>query len=211
MKIFGNRNLLRFNGLSFFEIFRAPVRYFELIDILRLCPVATSGNAKFKGSTMSKNTKVSAKTVMTQLAVSRIMSPAQKIIRERYGIQVVDAFGDKDGLDAILKHPTNLAIYKNACASFVEEKYKSWDFSKLLKIVELLLQHGAQPNEPHSYPIRGMTPFMFSAENDCLEAFELMLSCGGNTYKEDSLGRNSLQIAREFNSVKVLNYYLFDH
>jgi ankyrin repeat protein/tetratricopeptide (TPR) repeat protein len=141
-------------------------------------------------------------------AVNGHLNLHQKDAMRRFGVISADIFGEIHTLKITLQDPEKLAKLKEKVEHFIDKIESHWSLPKLLNIVELLLEHGAQPNEAHSYPIRGFTPLMLAAENDSLESFQMMLRFGGNPYKDDSLGRNALQIAREFNSNKVLTFHL---
>lgn len=57
----------------------------------------------------------------------------------------------------------------------------------LLKIIDALLKAGSNPNEPHCVwggELRGYTPLMMAAENDFVEAFDLLIKHGGNVEQE---------------------------
>ena len=47
---------------------------------------------------------------------------------------------------------------------------------------------------------------MLAAESDLPELFDLMIQRGGEPLRPDAHGQNSLQIARAFQSRRVLNY-----
>ncbi|PJF37906.1 MAG: hypothetical protein CUN55_19700, partial [Phototrophicales bacterium] len=70
------------------------------------------------------------------------------------------------------------------------QAYTSID--ELRKIALLLLEHGANPNEPVESPMSGYTPLMLAAEIDEPELFKAMLEKGGDlnqTYTHPYQGR----------------------
>ncbi|WP_419536702.1 hypothetical protein [Endozoicomonas sp.] len=83
---------------------------------------------------------------------------------------------------------------------------------KLLEIVSILLENGADPNAPQMSPVKGYTPFMLAAENDAVESFAMMAESTqkkGNIYQNvliDGKYEDCWSIAYKWRSSKVLAY-----
>lgn len=75
-----------------------------------------------------------------------------------------------------------------------------------LRIAEILLEHGADPNLRHSSPGLGRTPLMVAAENDAADAFRLLVDAGGDPYLKDDQGNDCFALARGFGSLNVLSH-----
>lgn len=124
----------------------------------------------------------------------------------RYGVSMAGVFGEKAGLVERLANPRNLQIYEQLVAAMVEMMLKRHSIPKLIRIAELLLSNGANPNAAHHYPAPGRTPLMLAAEDNCGWAFDLMLRHGGNPYQTDSAGMDCPKIAMAFRSAEAVGY-----
>lgn len=85
------------------------------------------------------------------------------------------------------------------------------DISAYKKIVHLLLDAGANPNQAHEYPIPGYTPLMLAAETNDSDLFRQLEKAGGDrkrTYQRtDTLEHiDCLEIAKYFNSENIVTY-----
>ncbi|MGJ3258036.1 MAG: ankyrin repeat domain-containing protein [Rhodospirillales bacterium] len=74
----------------------------------------------------------------------------------------------------------------------------------LLRIAEVLLEHGADPNKKHSSPGPGRTPLMLAAEIDAADVFQCMVKAGGDPSLKDDQGNDCPAIAHSFGSHEVL-------
>lgn len=128
----------------------------------------------------------------------------QREVRRRYNISPGGVFGDERTLRDSLAHPEYLAIFEGLVAAIVKEEAGRLSEPKLLHIVELLLKARANPNAAHQYPARGRTPLMLAAENDSVEAFDLMMHYGGDPYRQDAEGQDCSRIAVGFGSRRVV-------
>lgn len=128
----------------------------------------------------------------------------QREVRRRHNISLGGVFGDERTLRDSLAHPGHLAIFEELVAAIVKEEAGRLAEPKLLHIVELLLKAGANPNAAHQYPARGWTPLMLAAENDSVEAFDLMMHHGGDPYRQDAEGQDCSRIAVGFGSRRVV-------
>lgn len=139
---------------------------------------------------------------------SLISSPdvVQREVMRRYNISFAGVYGDQNGLVELLKSPEYQALFSQLMRHMVQEQNSRHSSAKLLKIVELLLKHHANPNVPHVYPAKGRTPLMLAAENNSIQAFDLMLKHGGDPYRKDDEGNNCMKIARCFKSHAVIGY-----
>ncbi|WP_422474583.1 hypothetical protein [Endozoicomonas sp. ALB032] len=84
--------------------------------------------------------------------------------------------------------------------------------AKLLQIVSILLENGANPNASQMSPVKGYTPFMLAAEIDAVDAFRMMAESNqnkGNIYQAvviDGKSEDCWSIAYKWRSSKVLAY-----
>lgn len=127
-------------------------------------------------------------------------------VLRRYNVSLGGVFGDERALLELLKNPRARAIFDQLVAVMVKEELGRLAEPKLLRIVELLLGAGANPNAKHEYPAHGRTPLMLAAENDSAEAFDLMMRRGGNPYQQDAQGLDCVRIAIGFRSRNVVEY-----
>lgn len=130
----------------------------------------------------------------------------QREVHRRYGTSFSGVFGDERAFRESLEKPRHQAIFEKLVAATVQDVFGRLDSPKLLRIVELLLRAGANPNAKHEYPAPGRTPLMLAAENDSAEAFDLMMRRGGNPYQPDSQGHDCVKIAIGFGSRNVVEY-----
>jgi hypothetical protein len=125
----------------------------------------------------------------------------------RYGVPLAGVYGDSAQLQAMASSSAqNGEIADMAWSSSEAGILTTHTRQKLLSIIENLLRQGVKPNFAHDYPIRGYTPLMLAAEEDAIEVFDLMLQYGGEPHQPDASGRNSIRIAREFQSRRVMRY-----
>ena len=106
--------------------------------------------------------------------------------------------------------------YQNLLKKLFNEKIqKHWTTNNLLEIVRLLLDAGSNPNEPHTLDerLRNYTPLMLAAEDNWLEAFDLMVKKGGDVEQKTQYydGRKSCdascwEIALNWKSDKIIKY-----
>jgi hypothetical protein len=127
-------------------------------------------------------------------------------VMRRYNVSFTGVFGDEAGLAELLKSPKNQALFSQLMQATVKEQNSRHTSVKLLQMVQLLLQHGANPNVPHAYPAKGRTPLMLAAENNSVPALNLMLKHGGDPYIKDADGKNCMKIAMDFSSHAVVDY-----
>lgn len=119
----------------------------------------------------------------------------------RFGVGMAGTFGSS--ASGPRSHP-ELVIF---IAKLLVDRHASrHSVSKLMRIAELLLEAGANPNAPHKYPEAGRTPLMLAAESDLPELFCLMLEHGGDPLRPDAAGKNCAQIARSFGAWRVLHW-----
>lgn len=130
----------------------------------------------------------------------------QQETMRRYGVAMAGVFGEKAGLDERLKEPRNRQIYEELVSVMVEHMLKRHSIPKLIRIAELLLEHGANPNAPAIYPVPGRTPMMLAAEDNSGWAFDLMLRHGGDPFIRDSQGSDCIRIAHSFRAAEVIGY-----
>lgn len=141
-----------------------------------------------------------------QHAMSANRDLVRQEVMRRYAVNLAGVFGDGHDLQALRENERYDAILRKLIGIMVEERLTRHSQAKLLRIVELLLQHGANPNARHDYPAPGRTPLMLAAENDSAPAFDMMLQRGGDPYLADATGRSSLTLAQAFRSANVVRY-----
>jgi hypothetical protein len=118
----------------------------------------------------------------------------------RFGVGMAGIFGSS--VSGPRTHP-ELAVF--VAKLLVDRHASRHSVSKLMRISELMLEAGANPNAPHKYPVAGRTPLMLAAESDLPALFSLMLDHGGDPLRPDSVGQNCAQIARSFGATRVLH------
>ncbi len=140
------------------------------------------------------------------LCASLLADPdhVQREVRRRYNIALGGVFGDERTVRDPLASPGHRAIFERLVADMVKEETGRLSEPMLLSIVDLLLKAGANPNAAHHYPTRGRTPLMLAAENDSVEAFDLMMHHGGDPYRQDAEGQDCIRIAIGFRSRRVV-------
>jgi len=130
----------------------------------------------------------------------------QQETMRRYGIAMAGVFGEKAGLDERMKEPRNREIYEELVSVMVNDMLERHSIPKLIRIAELLLEHGANPNAPARYPVPGRTPMMLAAEDNSGWAFDLMLRHGGDPFIRDSQGSDCIRIAHSCRAAEVVGY-----
>lgn len=121
----------------------------------------------------------------------------------RYGGITAGLFGDKS-MERMLSTQRDKQLFQQGLDVFVSHTVSRYSRPKLLRIAELLLLAGADPNAPHDYPAPGRTPLMLAAEDDDLEAFDLMLRHGGDPLQCDAERMDCLRIALGFGSRRIV-------
>lgn len=129
----------------------------------------------------------------------------QEVLR-RWNINLAGVFGEGERLRKFRDGPRHAEIFKALVSDTVAENVNKHSIPNLLGIIELLLQHKANPNARHSYPEAGRTPLMLAAESDSMVAFDLMLRHDGDPYQTDQAGMNCPKIAMAFGSAEVVKY-----
>lgn len=147
--------------------------------------------------------KVNPNRMLEKLALALLTEPdlVQQDAMRRFGVGFSGTFGNDTDL---VKSNPELALA--TARSLVSRHVKRHTTGRLIDIAAILLESGASPNAPHSYPIPGRTPLMLAAESDLPEVFELMMRHGGDPLQPDAAGQNCLQIAVSFRSWTVVNY-----
>lgn len=130
----------------------------------------------------------------------------KKEVLRRYNVSLAGVFGDGEGLRKLREIPQYAEMFEQLASAMVEEQIRRHSVPKLIRIVELLLEHRANPNATHRYPEPGRTPMMLAAENNSGWAFDLMLRHNGDPYRKDDAGMDCLKIATAFRSAEVLGY-----
>lgn len=127
-------------------------------------------------------------------------------VMRRYGVSMSGVFGDGRTLAQLREIPRYAEMCEAIVSAMVEEQIRRHTLPKLIRIVELLLQYGANPNAPHRYPAPGRTPIMLAAENNSGWAFDLLVRHGGDPYRSDAAGLDCPKIAMGFSSAEVVGY-----
>lgn len=130
----------------------------------------------------------------------------KKEVLRRYNVSMAGVFGEGKDLRKLREIPRYAELFERLASAMVEEQIRRHSVPKLIRIIELLLVHKANPNAPHRYPEPGRTPMMLAAENNSGWAFDLMLRHSGDPYQTDTAGMNCLKIAMAFRSAEVVGY-----
>ena len=141
---------------------------------------------------------------MQQMVMSRPDAMQREVMR-RHNVSFTGVFGDA-GFKEVLKEPWRQELFAALIKAMMKQHTERLSRDKLLQILQLLLKHGAHPNVPHAYPAPGRTPLMLGAENNSVQAFDLMLRHGGDPYLKDDEGNNCMKIATRFQSPAVIGY-----
>lgn len=139
---------------------------------------------------------------MLKFLSQKMMEEPDDVLQDtlrRFGVGMAGTFGSS--VSAPRSHPELVIV---AAKLLTDSHASRHSVSKLMRIAELLLQAGANPNAPQKYPVPGRTPLMLAAESDLPALFSLMLDHGGDTLRPDSMGQNCAQIARSFGARQVL-------
>lgn len=130
----------------------------------------------------------------------------KKEVMRRYGVSMAGVYGDGKALAQLRGIPRYAELFELVVSAMVEEQIGRHSIPKLVRIVELLLRSGANPNSPHRYPAPGRTPLMLAAENNSGWAFDLMVRHGGDPYRPDAAGLDCPKIAMGFSAAEVVGY-----
>jgi len=129
----------------------------------------------------------------------------QEVMR-RHGVGFAGVFGDARALGTIGDNAGHKEIIETLITAKVKELITRKSAAKLIRITELLLENGANPNAKHRYPALGRTPLMLAAENNSASAFDLMLRYRGDPYQTDAAGLSCVRIAMGFQAGQVVSY-----
>lgn len=140
------------------------------------------------------------------LSLNRSNDLVQKETMRRYNIVSGGAFGENDAIRKCFDTPHGAQLIKGIASKIVADHCGKHTKEKLIRIIELLLKFGANPNAPHSYPEPERTPIMLAAEDDLVEAFKLMLQYDGDPYRKDRAGMDCIKIAIAFRSSRIIKY-----
>lgn len=117
---------------------------------------------------------------LRQASLASVNHDRREMLR-RYHVSPGGVFGDAQAFPGSLESPRNLAIFNKMMAAMVERKSSRASEKNLLRILELLLKAGADPNAKHA-GYHGRTPLMLAAETDSAAAFALMMRHGGSPH-----------------------------
>ena len=131
--------------------------------------------------------------------------PLLREVLRRSKVSMAGMLGDQDGMAKAMKNPEYAAIFQSVVLSMVGDLVSQYPIPKLLEIIKILLEHGANPNAIVNAPAKGRTALMLAAESDSVPAFELILRHGGDPFRRDHAGADSRQIARSFGAHRVLD------
>lgn len=147
--------------------------------------------------------KINPARVLSMLTQKMMDEPdiVQQDTFRRFGVGMAGTFGSDTA--GPRSHPgLGIAVAQ----ATVEQHVSRHTVSSLMQIAAVLLKAGANPNAPHTYPVRGRTPLMLAAESDLPELFDLMLQHGGDPLRPDAAHQNCMQIAQSFRAYKVVGY-----
>lgn len=147
--------------------------------------------------------RVNPKRMLDTLVQKMTEAPdvVQQDTLRRFGVPTAGTFGSD--ITALRSRPE---LIDKLAKYLVSQHVSRHTVFNLMQIATILLQAGANPNAPHSYPVPGRTPLMLAAESDLLELFDLMVRHGGAPLRPDAMGNNCSQIARSFQARQILRY-----
>lgn len=124
----------------------------------------------------------------------------------RYYVPGTGSFGDTRNLFAKAENPRHQRIHEAVAAAMDAKELERLSEPKILRMAELLLRSGANPNAAHGHPVSGRTPMMLAAEIDSVDAFDLMFRHGGNPHQKDDHGLDCVGLALGFGSARIAGY-----
>lgn len=142
------------------------------------------------------------KRMLERLTQALFAAPdlVQQDTLRRFGVGVAGVFGGSPILHA------NADAAMSVAHALVERHRQYHTVAQMTRIVETLLEAGADPNAAHVYPVPGRTPLMLAAESNLLEVFVLMVEHGGDTHLPDAAGQSCTEIAAAFQSSDIAAY-----
>ena len=143
---------------------------------------------------------------LLQSPTSAAHNPLLCEVLRRSNVSMAGILGDQNNMALAMQNPKYAAIFQSVVQSMVSDLISQYPIPKLLQIIKILLEHGANPNAMVNAPAQGRTALMLAAESDSVPAFELILSHGGDPFRRDSAGSDSMKIARSFGAHRVLDY-----
>ena len=143
---------------------------------------------------------------LLQSPTSTAHNPQLREVLRRSKVSMAGMLGDQDGMVQAMKNPRYAEIFQGVVQLMVSNLVSQYPIPKLLEIIKILLERGANPNAIVNAPAQGRTALMLAAESDSVPAFELILRHGGDPFRMDQAGADSRQIARSFGAQRVLDY-----
>jgi ankyrin repeat protein len=143
---------------------------------------------------------------MLHSPASAAQDPLLREALRRSRVSMAGILGDQNGMAQAMQNPRYAAIFQTVVQSMVSNLAEQHPVATLLEIIEILLAHGADANATVIAPVPGRTALMLAAESDSVPAFEMMLNHGGDPFRRDHAGVDSIQIARSFGAHRVLDY-----
>ena len=136
--------------------------------------------------------------------------PEDSELNRRYTGGLAGVFGDQLPMPN-LANPHHAEIMEEVVEYFAQRAAKI-PREHYLKIAEILVQNGADPNFKHSMPVSGRTPLMMAAELDDVDAFRILFEAGGDLSMKDDQGSSALLLALDSAEVRsrrqVLDFVL---
>lgn len=136
--------------------------------------------------------------------LSNNLDATMKDTIRRHGIGNI--FGENTMLKQLLNNPIVFEIHEEVIQHYARKHRDRHTPSRLIRIIKLLLDYGANPNSPTKYPVPGRTPMMLAAEFDLAAVFDLILQNGGDPFLKDSQGSDCIKIANSFDARAVRDY-----
>jgi ankyrin repeat protein len=107
--------------------------------------------------------------------------------------------------------PEYVKRFKQVSNDLFERRDVNTDFSKLLQIIDILIEAGADVNKLHNKPHQhGFTPFSYSAEIGDIEVFRRLYEAGGKEHLTDCVADDNsiLNIAIAYSNFDIAAYIL---
>ena len=124
----------------------------------------------------------------------------QRVLRSHSLLHIAVARGDMDKIKTELENGANINALAGDGLSVLQ-----WALTTDIKILEFLLQAGANPDVESA---EGATPIMNAVQSDKMEHLQLLVAHGADVNKQDQRGFTALHRAAEMGLIKMVKALL---